>query len=138
MHRAAALRAQHRRACARHSISNTSETFGSRVATTEKIWTLGGQHPAGDGLTKDPSAVKLFRTPFTPHPPRLLLSLPKVNPRSVTTVWCWAELCMAAESFLMSPVKLFLDFGRTKLFDLGSEQSPPLQGQMATRCSIKY
>ena len=31
------------------------------MATTERIWTSGGQHPGGDGLTKDPSAVKLFR-----------------------------------------------------------------------------
>ena len=80
----AALRAQRRRACARLSISDTSTTFGFRAATTERIWTLGGQHPAGYGLTKDPSAVKLFRTPFSPHPPRLLLSSPTVDPRSVT------------------------------------------------------
>ena len=55
------------------------------MATTEKIWTSGGQHPAGDGLTKDPSAVKLFRTPFSPHPPGLLLSSPTADLRSVTT-----------------------------------------------------
>ena len=33
------------------------------MATREKTWTSGGQHPGGDGLTEDPSAVKLFRAP---------------------------------------------------------------------------